>query len=609
MARKPIIDIDVNSGAFEAFLAHFNEYQKKLEGMPASWKAMNARVAEFQKMQIAAGGSLAGSLTTALEMERAFKKIGHHQQANANIAQRSANAFKSMQLDTMKMSKGILSITSHLMKWGGLVGALGLGAGLFGLDRLADSAMNQQRGARGMNVGIGQAASMKVNMGRFLSSPDQVMSTVANAQQNYSQWGNFAALGLNPAEVAQRGTFGATLQVLEAARRAWKANPNAAMPQIQAAERLGLSLRDIRNISSHGFGAAVARTRSDVSSLGLSGGVASAWSQFSIQLSRAGRQIENTLIGGLAPLAPELTKVSAAINKDLIALLHSPELKKAIAGFAGWIGGAGKDINQFGQFLTSAKFQSDMRTFGIVVGDAATEIAAIVKFLYPYAKFAAGKGVMGKVDKDLNAVNKGVDNAGAWVHNKVVSGAEHLMGFTNPKNNPGNIREGFGFAHYKTQAEGIQKMAALLRTYPKNHHADTLASIIPVWNGHGKNDAEYIRRVAHWSGIGPNQPIDMHNRQQMAKVIAAMSREEGTDHVSRQQAAAAMQKHFASVTPAPAPATAGGAKNGELPASVGNLVRMLRQRQAQSNKYLTITNATAAHVAVSANALAGGVYP
>ncbi len=141
--------------------------------------------------------------------------------------------------------------------------------------------------------------------------------------------------------------------------------------------------------------------------------------------------------------------------------------------------------------------------------------------------------------------------------------------------------------HFGTTKQGIQAGAALLRQYPTKHQADTLASIIPIWNGHGKNDPEYIRRVSRWSGIKPDAPIDMSNKATMAKVIAAMSREEGTDVVTRQQATAALS---------------GGPAG--LAAKVDRLVETLRRQKPAKPQQVTIRNQTSARVALQANAAA-----
>ena len=374
MSKTPIIDIDVNSEGFKEFSQKWEEYQASLKKMPEAFQALNKRVAEFQKLQMAAGVDAGTALAAAVKMESAVKNLGRAQQSNATGAERSAKAFKSMSKDVLKVGHGVLSITKSLVKWGSIIGGIGIGVGFLGLDKLAGSALEQQRGARGMNVSIGQPASMRVNMSRFFS-PDAALSSVANAQQTYARWGDFAALGLNPADVAHRGTFGATLEVAQAARRAWMQYHNAAMPQIQAAERLGFSVSDLRRMSaSPNFEASVARTRSDVNSLGIRSRVASEWSALSVQLSRAGRQIENTLITGLAPLAPDLRHLSVALNQDLIALLKSPELKKAIRNLSGWVGDAATEMGKFGKFVASPEFQGDLKTFGQAIGQLSREV-------------------------------------------------------------------------------------------------------------------------------------------------------------------------------------------------------------------------------------------
>ncbi|WP_287995809.1 hypothetical protein, partial [Acidiphilium sp.] len=154
-------------------------------------------------------------------------------------------------------------------------------------------------------------------------------------------------------------------------------------------------------------------------------------------------------------------------------------------------------------------------------------------------------------------------------------------------NNPLDLMPGGKLEHFGTTKQGIQAGAALLRQYPTKRQADTLASIIPIWNGHGKNDPEYIRRVSRWSGIGANTPLDLNNKATMTSVIAAMSREEGTDVVSRAQATAALS---------------GGPAG--LPAKVERLVETLRRQKPARAQQVTIRNQTSARVALQTNAAA-----
>ena len=98
-------------------------------------------------------------------------------------------------------------------------------------------------------------------------------------------------------------------------------------------------------------------------------------------------------------------------------------------------------------------------------------------------------------------------------------------------NNPGNIRHRnangtWSLNSYPSRRAGMRAMSTLLESYPKRYGADTVASIIPIWNGHGKNDPAYIKNVSNWTGYGPNQPLNLRDPMVRDNLMAAMIRQE-----------------------------------------------------------------------------------
>jgi hypothetical protein len=610
MAVKPVIDIDINDEKFTAFIAKWDEYRASLHSMPAEWQAVNKRVGEFQKLQMAAGVDAGVALNAAMKMEGALKKVATVQERGAIATHRTALSFRDIGKHTRELAKHIGGITRDLAKWGAL-GAIGGG---FGLDALGNSAMNQRSGARGMNVSIGQAASMKVNMSRFFN-PDGVMQRVNDATHNYADYGYIAAMGLNPTALKQSGSFNSTLTIADRARSQFlKDHKNLNLAQAQGLTQFfsNSELMRMANTPQKSWDKSLNAARTDSHNLGLGQGVTSAWTQFSIQMRRAGTEIENTLIKGLVGLAPELEAISKSAVKFTDAFVKGGGMQKALIEFEG-------GLSTVAKFFASGKFQADAGKLATATGDAAREIAAIAKTLAPYAKLATEKT---KAANGLNAVNKGASDAGKWVHDKATNAWHWVgneLGWEKPKNNPGNIRAPLnGFERYSTQAQGIRAMDKLLQTYPRNRHVDTLASIIPIWNGHGKNDPEYIANVSKWSGIAPDAKINMSDRATRARLIAAMSRMEGSDRVSATQAMAALrakrphlaghpgdsplEAHFRKIDP-----WAFAAQRGEAGNHLSKIEKHLRgmaSRTTAPKANVTVSAPSGSHVAVSANNVA-----
>ncbi|HQT89602.1 MAG TPA: hypothetical protein PK677_13805 [Acidiphilium sp.] len=492
------------------------------------------------------------------------------------------------------------------------VGLAGIG-GAIGLDDLAGSALNRQRSARGVGMTPGQAASFSTNFNQF-GNADAFAANIANARNDVSKRWVFAGLGIGQNALQHDSNFQLSLDAEKKMQIALKAMPRADWMNEAQARGYNLlasteQMRLDRHTSVSRMNSAVVNARNDVHSVGFSSAVGRDWINLDIQLRKAGIEIESSLITGLHRLAPVLTRVSAEASHWVAAFAKGPEMGKIVGDVEG-------GLKTFAKFIGSGSFQKDLTAFETSIGDLAGEIGAVARFLKPYAK--ALDPTMGKKGKaGFNPYHPGgglfgppaqpADHSGSglelWIHNQNREKIKQIDAWSKkhtpwmplapipPKwtqhNNPLDLMPGGKLEHFGTTKQGIQAGAALLRQYPTKHQADTLASIIPVWNGHGKNDASYIANVSKWSGIKPNAPINMDNKATMAKVISAMSREEGTDRVTRAQATAALS----------------GGPSG-LPAKVERLVETLRRQKPMRPQQVTIRNQTSARVAIQANAAA-----
>lgn len=106
-------------------------------------------------------------------------------------------------------------------------------------------------------------------------------------------------------------------------------------------------------------------------------------------------------------------------------------------------------------------------------------------------------------------------------------------------NNPGNIRRNSdvfqgeiastdkAFKQFKTIAYGYRAIFCILRTYYRNYHLKTIRQLIGRWAPSSENDTEsYVSQVSDYSGIPADDPITITDREQMIRIVAAMSRVE-----------------------------------------------------------------------------------
>jgi hypothetical protein len=687
MAIKPIIDIAINDEAFKRFLDLFNDYSAKLEDMPESWQKLDAAMGGAgDKMKDGAVGAKDALAMAAAQVGVIAEELHHATKAQHEFHQATASsghAMKELSGHASALGHSIFGMGKWLLKFGAIGTGLGaIGAG-FGLDDLASSALSRQKSARSLGLTPGQLASFQANAQQFMGTG--ALTGAASAQVNPQDAGQFATLGISPVMARNESATRLAFQELKAARDSWKQYKDAgidpmASPQVRAAISLGLSQGDIRNASRAKLATINAderATRADAGQLGFSSRTAAEWTKLKIAMDKAGTTIETSLIKALAPLAPQLARMSVEAAKFIAAFVTGPEIKKLT-------GDVVDGLKDFSRFIRSPKFRQDMLQFETSIGQLAHETIAALRMLHlipgahtrshkgPINPYHPGGGIFGPPAQPPDHSGSGIVR---WMHNENRKRIEQLNAWSKKHlpllplspvpqkwtihNNPLDLMPGGKLEHFSTTKEGIQAGAALLKKYPLKHHADTLASIIPIWNGHGENDASYIANVARWTGLKPDAPIDMHDPRTVSKLVAAMSREEGTDRVNAKQALAALtqptQQHPAVIAPQinvhphkwlaqsgpaerkettvlqPAPqqmptaviAAALAAHkrfvaadvhvdkqtdryvpNAGLPDNVTRLIKALRNRAPVKPAHISISNATSARVAVSVNAVA-----
>lgn len=107
-------------------------------------------------------------------------------------------------------------------------------------------------------------------------------------------------------------------------------------------------------------------------------------------------------------------------------------------------------------------------------------------------------------------------------------------------NNPGNIRKNSDvfqgekvpssdreFKQFKTMAYGYRAVFCILRTYYRHYSLRTIRQLIGRWAPENENNTSaYVSLVSSYSGIPADDPIDIQSKEQMIRIVAAMSRVE-----------------------------------------------------------------------------------
>jgi hypothetical protein len=333
MSTTSIIQIDVQDEKFKAFQKNFELYQSLLKKQPQEWNAADQ-----------------AALKHAKNVEMLYSKLDAH---NKEIEKHKKNLDKSVDdgnqklKNTAKISGEIAanfaSTAVSIAKWLTL-GAIGSG---FGLGALAASASNVRRQAQGIGVSTGDLRSTSVNFGKYID-PESTLAKIADMQNDLSRRQILTRLGgkngQNAAEMLPELIKNAIKQF------------NAGGKTSQYAEAMGLTqvfgMEDLRRLSSlteKELNETIQAFQNDRKALAVSDADSKAMQDFWIQLKRAGDQLETGFIQALAPLAPQLTALSAAVSKAINDFVGSDDVKKA--------------LKEFSDYLGSDDFKTNMKSF------------------------------------------------------------------------------------------------------------------------------------------------------------------------------------------------------------------------------------------------------
>ncbi|ECM4349576.1 hypothetical protein RM05_22945 [Salmonella enterica subsp. enterica serovar Newport] len=574
MAAKSIVEIDVQDEKFQSFLEKFNEYQKALGELPEQWRGAVHGLGEAAKetervrdgtegitKAFTDGVAALASVNDGLDrlngnLEKATKTQTEFNKKSGG----ACNFLNKASKDAKSLAGHIKDATTSLLSWGtvlGLFSGLAGAGGLWGLNHLAGNASAQRFTAMGLGTTAGGLNSTAVDFQKALGNPVGTLGAIRDAQLDLSKRWQFRAMGVDnpdrdPAELLP--------EMIKAARDIFVRNGSTQ----QGAEAYGLTnyftlddLNRFKKMSDEEIDAMAKQAQQDTRRLQLTDQQLRQWQDFNIQLDRSKVSIGNTFIRGLAPLAPELGKLSDAFSGAIETVLKSPELGK-------WIDGLSDGIRRFGNYLASPEFQKDVEAFisgverlGRVIGkvidwisgksDITTDdiksqssILSDEKRTDPVTSETYTPG--GDDDPRVWSWLKGVKKFFASGDVKPVDGKQadvHAKGRTiaDRFNNPANLRYAAGyetantrsgkFAVFPSLDEGVLAAAKQLQIYGTKG-INNIHDIISKWAPSNENNTKaYIGHVVNATGRSEFEKLNLNDTRTLAKLITAMSVKEG----------------------------------------------------------------------------------
>lgn len=370
MTVKSIIDIDVNDAKFQRFQSLFEKYQAQLAKTPNVWKNVSKESAVVaQQFERSTAALLAQNEFAREQLEEDKKRLG-----NLTLQEK---LWQSLSKHATSFQQNVAGASKWLLKWGGLLGAGLIGGSLFGLDRLASRTGDARSSAGGLGLSIGQQRSFNLNFGRFFGGDASgFLSGVAGAGSDVSKQSAFAALGVNPNQSTDQLAV-ATLKALRSKALATPINQLGVLQDSYNLGQFGVSTEDLRRLrgaSASEFNAQVGRHGSDKAGLNIADDTAQRWQNLSNQLTRAGEQIDRTLVVGLGKLAGAdgpISKLSDAASKFLQTLLKSDDFKSSIDTITTW-------LDKFSGRISKPEFMSSVEQFTSDIGELAGAVHGIV---------------------------------------------------------------------------------------------------------------------------------------------------------------------------------------------------------------------------------------
>ncbi|EAM4563175.1 hypothetical protein EFY76_17770 [Salmonella enterica] len=574
MAAKSIVEIDVQDEKFQSFLEKFNEYQKALGELPEQWRGAVHGLGEAAKetervrdgtegitKAFADGVAALASVNDGLDRLNGNLEKATKTQTEFNKKSGGARNFlNKASKDAKSLAGHIKDATTSLLSWGtvlGLFSGLASAGGLWGLNHLAGNASAQRFTAMGLGTTAGGLNSTAVNFQKALGNPVGTLGAIRDAQLDLSKRWQFRAMGVDnpdrdPAELLP--------EMIKAARDIFVRNGSTR----QGAEAYGLTnyftlddLNRFKKMSDEEIDAMAKQAQQDTRRLQLTDQQLRQWQDFNIQLDRSKVSIGNTFIRGLAPLAPELGKLSDAFSGAIETVLKSPELGK-------WIDGLSDGIRRFGNYLASTEFQKDVEAFisgverlGRVIGKvidwisgksditaddikSRSSILSDEKRTDPVTSETYTPG--GDDDPRVWSWLKGVKKFFASGDVKPVDGKQadvHAKGRTiaDRFNNPANLRYAAGyetastrsgkFAVFPSLDEGVLAAAKQLQIYGTKG-INNIHDIISKWAPSNENNTKaYIGHVVNSTGCSEFEKLNLNDTRTLAKLITAMSVKEG----------------------------------------------------------------------------------
>lgn len=341
--------------------------------MPSAWgKVASSTTTASDGFRDMAAAILAGN-------ELLFKTVLAHTKIS-NAASHTAGFWGKISGLAEATSRNVRNITTDLLRLTTTTGTglLGLGGLAFGIDKLAESVFYGTRAARGLGTTYGELKAFGTVFSP-LGDADALLSNISHAGTDVRSQSPLRYLGATQQMLNQGDPVAIATAILPQLWRIAQQTPLPVLQQVMEARGIDkiVPLEFMRTLRATGLGdlANMIRQQSTAAStLALPPKVQQEWSEFYVKLKLAGQQIEVSLIEMLAPLAPNLGRLS-----DSLVNLFRNMSKSNVVGH--WIDELGQGIDWLAVKLKDPDFIKSVDQFIANVGKLGAAIVNAVNWI------------------------------------------------------------------------------------------------------------------------------------------------------------------------------------------------------------------------------------
>lgn len=485
----------------------FDKYSEALRQQPEIWRKIQA---EHNKL---AGGfaKLGNSMDAHLDALQDAKDV---QEDSEKSLTHTAALWGGIEKSSASTTKSIISGTTSLLKWSGLLSGIGGLLGYLSVDgmmHLGSSVYGQRKSSMGLGLTVGQQRAFDIAFGPLLGSTQGFLGGINTAVTDYAAQGPLYALGVNPNQSTSQVAV-ATLQALRGRVAGMSTPMLGRFESAYGLGALGIGVEDLRRLQSmpaSQYNQLLGTYRKEQSALDLGAQSTAAWTRFMVRMDVAGAEIENVFVKGLQPLAGPLANLAGGFTSLLkVMMAKNGFIAKDINSIAEW-------MNKFNGEITKPKFLSGLKNF---VDSVATLGDAMNAALHP---IKAGE----KFGGDL------------WWAASHLTGwsgiaANHGLVINNPGNlkfagQPGAVRGPGGFAQFPTMGAGVDAIARQFELY-RLRGIDTVQSIVSTYApaSDGNDVPAYIKNIDKELGVSATQHLNLGDARVLAELIRAVIKQE-----------------------------------------------------------------------------------